>query len=194
MWSLPAWTRACEKKLSGALARTQKPKSYPQEKKSPCGKKDPCFFPRARGIVPSLSGRKNPRKNQNFPTRFPKQDARSNFETKPDGRTRKLQARDWFFWIFWPNRNIFWIPYRISSSSPDLPTYEAKTHKEEAGPSQNCGRKKKFQPPPARGAGYVRDLDLGLIWKERYLSNYTSSPPHRMPLSPHYCWPRMPLF
>ena len=143
MWSLPAWTRACEKKLSGALARTQKPKSYPQEEKSPCGKKDPCFFPRARGIVPSLSGRKNPRKNQNFPTRFPKQDARSNFETKPDERTRKLQARDWFFWIFWPNRNIFWIPYRISSSSPDLPTYEAKTHKEEAGPSQNCGRKKK---------------------------------------------------
>ena len=61
-------------------------------------------------------------------------------------------------------------------------------------PAKIAGGKKKFQPPPARGAGYVRDLDLGLIWKERYLSNYTSSPPHRMPLSPHYCWPRMPLF
>ena len=168
MWCLPAWNASLRKKLSGALARTQKPKSYPQEKKARVEEKRPVFLPTCprNCTFPMRSNENRGRIKISRPgsrngMHEPENDR---LETDFSESFDQTAISDWVY---------LGILYRTSSSSPDLPTYEAKTHKASSrfadSSSQNCGRKK--TPTSSCSGGWLVSRSSGLDFPRDFISS-----------------------
>ena len=162
-----------EKSLAELQPAHKNQKVIPKRKKPVWKKKDPCFFPRARGIVPSLCGRTKTADESKFPDPVPETGCTNqkttgsrliflNLLTKPQSQFEFTSG----FCTEPPRLRRIYRPTKLRHTRPhqDLRILPAKI----AGG-------KKPQPPLAAEAGQFRDprdwTFLGILFPRDFIPN-----------------------